>query len=485
MSSSPFSQQSGQINSATPAAEPVSKDRKSDTVKAPTTANNPVHINLPPVTGTQMTDLVDDWPSFTTPSKAIAQWADVTQEGLKHLQYRNVLDGLGTRENSEFVKEIPTDTVPMRILKTKAKINHANLTPDRIAAVIHSSFSNGSSVTVPLWHSGFWIKMRAPEEHELLSLHQEVHSLKRVLGRSTVGLIYSANRVYIEAPIIELIANLIEQHSIKIPDNTSVIDHILSTDKNWLTHALACAIWPNGYEYSRPCVADVKECQHVVTDTISPIEMQRVDKSALSSWQKEHMLKRSANSMSIDSVLRYRDEFLRGTPRIVRLNDTTRVRLKICSVTDQIVRSRQWVDHIEDTYSTALTLPTEEREQYVLNQARATILRNYGHFIDAFIYVGSEDSDPIEIDDREQIDNLLDTLSGNDEVRKLLDQEIPKFIQDSTIAFVAIEDYECPNCGKFQVDEKYLGKYSKLIPIDPISTFFVLVVQELRKLAQR
>lgn len=121
----------------------------------------------------------------------------------------------------------------------------------------------------------------------------------------------------------------------------------------------------------------------------------------------------------------------------------------------------------------------KSRDEYLIRQAKTTIMRQYAHFVKSVTYMDNEYTD------RNDIEEIIGDISGNDGLRKVFQDEVKKFIDDSTVALIAIPTYKCPGCGKEQRAEKEGEFLQGLIPLEVMSNFFTLVVQKIRRINQR
>jgi hypothetical protein len=82
------------------------------------------------------------------------------------------------------------------------------------------------------------------------------------------------------------------------------------------------------------------------------------------------------------------------------------------------------------------------------------------------------------IDDPDTLEQTLDVLSSNDEYRRIFFDETKKFIEDSTIAIIAI-----PVTENAEISD--LPRFPHLLPIDVMSVFFILLVQRCMQIQNR
>jgi hypothetical protein len=183
--------------------------------------------------------------------------------------------------------------------------------------------------------------------------------------------------------------------------------------------------------------------------------------------------------MTVESVQRYVDDFLVGKEKTYSLAPNVEMVLKMPDVTQHISAGYAWVTSIEERYARAMTLEPEEREQYLMDQAKATTMRQYGHFVKRFIVDGEE------IDETADIDLYLNDLSADDAVREKFIEICGEYRDESVVSLVAIPTYDCPSCGKPQKKHEEGKPFGELIPLDVAQAFFPLLIQKVGQIRQR
>lgn len=392
-------------------------------------------------------------------------------------------DGLSTnlsRPNASFKQSIPSANGELRAGIPKFKSAPGTAYTGQAARIrIKASLGLGTAFTVPLWHSGFWLTLKTPSEGDLLDLYRQISSEKVVLGRNTTGLIFTNSSSYTSKALIDFAVDNLYSTSLDLADNANIRNHIDIRDLPIIIWGMACATWPKGFQYRRPCVIDPDNCKHVITELIDLSKIQFTDNSRLTELQIVHMSNRAPASMSVDSLITYKKQFLNGIDTKVKLTDSGSIVLKTPTVQEHIDAGYKWVSAIESKYGQVMTESNEDRETHLFKHARATAMRQYSHNVKS-IEIGDD-----VYDDRETIDDALDDMSGDDKIREKFLETVATYIDDSMVSIIAIPTYECPSCKKQQVPSKNIGMFSGLIAIDVAQTFFTLLVQKLRKIDNR
>ena len=358
------------------------------------------------------------------------------------------------------------------LMASKPPINHTSgmLSGNRAVAHVRSLLNLGYGFMIPLWHSGFWIRIKTPIESELLEFYRELSNSKISLGRQTFGLAFNNNKVYMVDALTEFVKRHITDTNIDIPEDFDLATIIDCRDIDILVWGMAAAIWTNGFGYVRACTVDPSSCNHVVDEMVDVTKMLVVRKEQLTRSQLAHMSKKSPKGITLESLKKYKDDFIVGIDRVIKVNDDISVNLTTPTLYQYIVQGKEWISNIEEEFGRAATMTESERNNYLTQQGLATRLRQYTH------YIKSIKAGEAVIEDEDAAKDILNVLSGVDMESSKFMEEIFKYIDDSQVALIAIPGFKCPGCGKEQTEptDKY---YGRLIPVDAFSTFFTLVHQ--------
>lgn len=344
---------------------------------------------------------------------------------------------------------------------------------------VRSLLGLGTMLQIPLWHSGFWITIKAPGEASLLELQRRIIEEKTNLGRATRGLVFSNTSVYMVKWIMDLVIDQIYDSTLvePKPDYRKLIK---SLDIPTIVWGLACTVWPSGFKYSRSCITDPTVCQHVVEEKIALGKLHWVDSAALTTWQISHMSNRGGSTMSKEAVHRYLEDFERGRNRTITFGETgLKIDLRVPNIDEYLNAGSRWVSDIVQMIDSSITdKDNNAARNFNIDQlGKATTMRQYSHWVDSI------DANGVIIDDRDTIEATLADMSSVNDIRKNYLEDIQKYIDDSTISVIAVPSYTCPACGK---DQKLdLPRFPHLLPIDAISCFFTLLVPRLAKIQNR
>lgn len=338
----------------------------------------------------------------------------------------------------------------------------------------------GSLFTVPLWHTGIWITLKCPSDTELMDVHRALANDKIELGRSSFGLSLSAATAHTSELLVALALRNVYMSSIKVGNTSELQDIISSQDVPAIIWALACVVWNSGFDFQRGCTHDPEKCNHIHKERIDLSKLYWVNKNALTDKQIAHMYKRQSGSMSKDEVAAYQAEFSasRTTRLTFRENDAPfHFELQVPTIRKYFENANTWIYATVAAVEHAVTATDDEQErrQMVLENARVTVMRGYGHWVKSIIFNENV------MQNEKDISGLLDRLSAELEIATAFENGVKQLINETLISLVAIPDYECPSCHKKQMhkDETEANPLKALVPIDPINTFFSLLVHRL------
>ncbi len=358
---------------------------------------------------------------------------------------------------------------------------NAPLVGEEALQYMQTMMGTGQLSRIPLWHSGIWINIKAPTEQQLLELERRIANEKITLGRATAGLAYSNMSVYHNAFLFNFVLSLVFDCSISGFTVDKLKQKILLPDLPLLLWGLLCTIYPNGYRYHRPCIADPSVCQHVTEELLDISKLCWTDNLALTQSQRNHMVRKTAKftDIELDNYVSQHRYNGKGTVKVKEVGgNTTAVELRVPSLADYEQSGYSWVEGIVSTTDQAFgsQLGGDERDEYILDQARSTSLRQYAHWLKRITFNGTH-----SIDDRTTLETMIAQLTGDIEASDNFMDGVSQFINDSTISLIALPSYKCPNC---QADQKNPeeAKHPHLIPLDIGAIFFTLLGQRTRRL---
>lgn len=350
------------------------------------------------------------------------------------------------------------------------------VTGARAVQRVRALLGMGSLIQVPLWNSGFWATFRAPSESDLLDLFRRMSEEKVTLGRRTYGLAFANSSSFIAREVMQFAMEHLHDSTLK--STLDVRKYMKVHDLQTVAWALACVIFPKGFQYSRSVLSGENEEKREVKGLLNVTKLQFVDRSVFTEWQVSHMAKRMGNTMTDEMLERYQNEFTLRERR-VELEEGLFMTLSVPSIDGYISSGHRWIDSITDMVDRSFQQPAsdEVRDRYISHQGKASVMRQFVHWVKNLIEVNADGSEVV-FDDTETLDMMMNTLSQHDGVRDAYFKAVHQFIDDTTISVIATPTV---NAG----EENKLPRYPKLVPIDALYTFFILLAQKNSRIQAR
>lgn len=379
------------------------------------------------------------------------------------------------RPNSDFRQNVMSEKGPLAAGGLRFSDNLGQkLSGEKAVLRIRALTGLGSVINVPLWHSGFWVTLKAPTDSAMLELNRRLTEEKIQLGRSTYGLAFANNSVFYVGWLVDFALAHVYDSSIKTDQNTNIRGLISALDIPLLIWGLACSIWPNGFPYSRSVLNTALGENKVIREKINLGKILWVDNRTLTPWQISHMAQRHGSNMTLESIQRYKDEFTIGKGRRVDLTPIISMNLRVPTIDQYLESGQKWVNNIVSMVDRAFGLQQDEttRDAYILDQGRATNMRQFAHVVES-IEAGGD-----LIDDLETLEPAIDALSSNDDIKDTYFKAIKEFIEDSTMAVIAIPVTE-------NEERVTLPRFPHLLPIDTLAIFFIQLVLKATQIQNR
>ncbi len=394
-------------------------------------------------------------------------------------QVPSAMTGTVCREDAEFVQVVDTQRGKLGATKITSQPPAGKMTLTGQAAVnrIRSRIGMGDTVKIPLFHSGLWVSIKAPIEGDLIDFLRRLSQEKINLGRSTSGAIFSNLNVV----VAEFYRNFIAEHVVETSyyNIDKVFSRILAPDLDHLVWGLACAVYPNGFDYARSVISPDDGQKKIIRDKINLSKIQWTDRHALSESQLNHMGNRANGSMSEASVTRYQEELFLRTNRnaVIEAENGTKIDidLKIPTLDEYIEIGNEWLNSIIKMVDSTLgmngTVDNGERAKAINEQGMASYLQMYSHWIEK---IGVENEEVVE---KETIGKILAAIGSNEQIRRSIVKEVTRFIDDSVVSLIALPALTDTEAAK-------LPAFPHLVPINVLHIFFILLVQKANGLPQ-
>ena len=354
----------------------------------------------------------------------------------------------------------------------------------------------GMSAYTPLYHTGIWVKLRAPTAASFIRLDETIASDKVDYGMRTRGDIFSNDAAIVRKHIADFVLDHIESTTAPKDDPDYLKTIIKVEDLNTLMLAMMKARYPDGYPLVQVCSVDPNECSHTTEGLVDLRSLLWVDTTALSARQYA-IINNVRKRITEEQLQEYQDEFRSGGKGVIHLS------------TEEVVD-----DNIVNGVTINIEMPTLAKEEdYAVNWIRDTeheieelfreknnpedrrrkwqdiintnYFKTYGQYIRsiAIIEAGRKVKEFDAERDPDEIDRFFEIVSGEYVYTQQFFKALKKYMAENVVSVVGILNYECPNCGKKH--DTRPGKHHIVLPIDMVSTFFTLVRSSVRASSHR
>lgn len=377
------------------------------------------------------------------------------------------------RSGAMFMQQIPSERGPLHVGAPGFNDNTTDrLTGERAVIHMRAMMNMGNLRRFPLWHTGIWLTVKAPSEARLLELERRISDDKVELGRTTHGLAFANQSVFFAGLLVDFVIEHIHSSSLK-QDDPDYHEIISCLDIPLMVWGIACAIWPNGFNYARA----ILNTTQVVRGKVDVNKLLATDLRSLTAWQISHMAGKHGRNMTPESIVRYREEFTRGKGAAIHLTDQVSLNMRIPNIGQYLSSGEKWVNGVIAMVDKAFGMGANEslRDAYITAQGKATNMRQFIHWVES-INVGTQVYDETDLDTMEL---MMDTLSSDDDARRKYFKEVQSFIEEATVSLPAIP------VGDDDALEDPNPKFKKLLPLDMFAVFFILLVQVGAKIRER
>ena len=384
-------------------------------------------------------------------------------------------------DDSTWNQDVDHETSKIGIMQGKPldTKSSGNITGNDALLRLNDALNLGGIVRIPLWHSGIWVTLKAPNSRKLITIDRLLANEKIILGRQTNGMIYSNVSVYLRKTLMELVLDSITDTSLGDYNRESLLDIIRITDYNVLLWGITCAIYPDGYNISQPCVADITKCQNIVEERVALSKISWVNTAALSSEQREFIWQSLSTKRTKEEILDYQGSLECNSEHKIPVNDLFGIYLKVPSIREDLESGVKWVDSVvssvEETFE-GLDENDNLKNIRISEQARASTLRQYVSWIskcEIIECVSTSSPSPAYITDRSTIEAACESMTSSADACDTIFKAIGNFIDQSTINVIGLPSYDCPNCGESNNPE--LSSHPDIIPIAIDEIFFILI----------
>jgi hypothetical protein len=401
-------------------------------------------------------------------------WFRTVMSALPHAQVNLMGEDSLARDGSDWRQVLEHEGIGLRAGIPKQKVGGGKHNASEMLTYISRRTGVGTAFDVPLYHSGVWVRLKTPTLAALSSLRYQLAQLRVSLGSDSKGLAFSNTAQALTSLVVDFTLQYVIDANIHYSTPSDLKEKISLLDAPVLLWGLAVTLFPKGYPYAHPCVADPDNCQHITKETLNLNRLFWTDSVSLSQTQRKLMAKRFQRLSDEEHKL-YLAEHTRGNKRLVWFDDIG-LTLKVPTVQEYEEAGRAWIGGIIDMTQGAFNEPPhgENRNNYITQLGMATTARQYAHWI-ADIWERDENGEESLLSDElEVINEALSHVFSTDEFEKRFFEEVDRFMDDSLISMVAIPSFNCPACHS-PAAKKFHERFNHLVPLDVLTTFFTMV----------
>jgi hypothetical protein len=382
------------------------------------------------------------------------------------------------------------------------------LTGDLANAFMRKASGGGKEINSVEWHSGLLMKLSPMSKKEFVTLHTAIVKARWEVGRDTRLSIFSGDDVAIQTLIVDTILQHVENSNLK--DTKINYKSILKvTDIPNLQLSALASLYPLGYPVTRVCtyVNDKQQpCKHIHTTPtkedgdwvpdglIDFNNLTWVDPTHLTLDMKLH-LSSGFNIHTLADVLAYQENLEKAihglnTPVVIAEDEDTitSITYKIPTIEEYEIAGNMYKAMLINLFDTTIVDDGTMSEQQIEIE-KATILKAYTNtlklcrhlaWVKQIIFTSKQNPDIVgTISNIADIFKNLESLSDIDGCKEIVEETVENFKEKSLIAFQGINNYNCPSCGRGQIDKP--TRNTSLIGLHMVSYFFSTIQRYISK----
>ena len=354
----------------------------------------------------------------------------------------------------------------------------------------------GMSAYTPLYHTGIWVKLRAPTAASFIRLDETIASDKVDYGMRTRGDIFSNDAAIVRKHIADFVLDHIESTTAPKDDPDYLKTIIKVEDLNTLMLAMMKARYPDGYPLVQVCSVDPNECSHTTEGVVDLRSLLWVDTTALSTRQYA-IINNVRKRITEEQLQEYQDEFRSGGKGVIHLSteevvddnivNGVTINIEMPTLAKEEDYAVNWIRNTEHEIEELFREKNnpEDRRRKWQDIINTNYFKTYGQYIRsiAIIEAGRKVKEFDAERDPDEIDRFFEIVSGEYVYTQQFFKALKKYMAENVVSVVGILNYECPNCGKKH--DTRPGKHHIVLPIDMVSTFFTLVRSSVRASSHR
>lgn len=359
---------------------------------------------------------------------------------------------------------------------------------EELLSYLSRKTGGGGTYDIMLPNSGLWLRLREPGLSEIVTLLTEIEENKVRVGMDTKGLAFGNATAVAANSITTLALNCAIAANINFNTPSDLEEHISILDEPILHYALAAVMYPDGFNYKVPCIANITNCSEVIDLKLNMSNVIWYDDLKFTKEQRKLLSRRFSRISTLEEIAKYKDEFTIGEDKIYWFNEIG-VKLTIPNLYQRRVYVDAWIESLVDmtggTFNEGPDGPN--RSAYINKLNEATKAMHFGQWVKG-IYEKDEsaenDEDQLITEDPEIIKEFLANTLSKEELIEDFFEAVAKFSNESITGLVALPSHVCPSCNGKQ-GSVLNDRFPHLVPIDVIPVFFTLAGRKVQRIQGR
>lgn len=425
--------------------------------------------------------------SLSTVGEGDLEWVLATRNATDSAYMGNGLLKAGIRKGAKWKGQLENPVTPTPLCDYRSAYKIFDQPGTRISGVdaidMFTAGTNlGRPVTVPLWHSGFWVKLRAPSAAFLADVDRALAFSREELGLEVFGAIGANDRLIFDEILVDAALKLVSETNIPIVKSPMELKEVIDYfDIDSLIWGMAQAAFPDGCEIAIPCPS----CRGVSHLKANLLRMRFVDESRLTQAQIRLMAKGISHKTTVDELKKYKEEFEILNTQKWEWNKRT-FTFRSPTIEEYLTSGREYITSVSRALTE--TLRDDVTDDYRRGQSMKSILTTeetarFLHFIREIKIPntnekGSADNYGI-VNDPHAILDIMRYISGDYEASDGLIVAINEFINDAINTIIGFPNVNCPACGNFYLSKT--GQETIVVPFNPATGFFILAQHKIRE----
>lgn len=398
---------------------------------------------------------------------------------------KNNVYGKTLNEDKEsFTNNMGYNDIKMNMCPVEYK--EGNTSSENVELMLCKAFGIGEMINIPLWNSGFWIRLKPITPTEMVSLEIELAKNTIDYGKDTLGLIYSNESVIYTEALSGFIKDHIVATNLALPSGDDIRNYISINDYYPIILAMITSMQPSGTTYKISCgnaLQDGTQCKFKAEILIDTKKLLWVNRKRITPDMYSVMANKKPNSVTVEKALEYQkmlsDELNAPNEVTIKMksgNDVV-IGLKVPSLLYYVNKGSEWVNSIISMYHSLVSnlADKDDKSGALTGLIVSQLMCVYSPYV-AYVKTpnGTFSTDKFEI-----VVELLKKMDVEDGVYSSFVDGVSEFIDRSSVSIVAMPDYQCPSCKQgHESDESKNKDFANFIPLNILHSFFVLGAQK-------